>query len=172
MTGRHQQCLDYSGAIGGFTIQDNGNLLLFLDRGLVRPWSPETGLTDPVVKPFDDEYDSRFNDVIADPHGRVFCGTMPTDDREGRLYRLDCDGSLTRLCDDIGLPNGLGLVPNIKYLYFSDTEVDRIYRFEYEEITGDLANREVLVNTSDVTGHPDGMTVDAACVELGIIADE
>jgi sugar lactone lactonase YvrE len=32
-----------------------------------------------------DERTTRFNDIIADPEGRVFCGTMPTPD--GRLGR-------------------------------------------------------------------------------------
>lgn len=159
-TGDHDRRLDYDGTIGGFTIQADGSLLLFLDRATVRPWSTAGGLGDPVVAPRDDEGDSRFNDVIADPRGRVYCGTMPTDDRDGRLYRLDRDGTLTRLFDDVGLPNGLGFTPNRRHLYFADTGDDRIYRFGYEQATGALENRRVLVDTADVSGHPDGLTVD------------
>ena len=42
-----------------------------------------------VINEIEDERETRFNDVIADPEGRVFCGTMSTPQRPGRLYRLD-----------------------------------------------------------------------------------
>jgi len=47
----------------------------------------------------------RFNDVIADPQGRVFCGTYSEKGILGRLYRLDTDGSLHKILDDIGCSN-------------------------------------------------------------------
>ena len=46
------------------------------------------------VEEIPDEANTRFNDVIADPRGRVFCGTLSSGDRPGRLYRLDPDHSL------------------------------------------------------------------------------
>lgn len=159
-TGRHERCLEYDGSIGGFTIQEDGALLLFLDRAEVRPWRPSTGLGDPVAGPIDDEVESRFNDVIADPRGRVYCGTMPTEDRDGRLYRLDHDGSFSLLYDDIGLPNGLGFSPDRCNLYFADTGEDRVYRFAYNQASGALSDREVLIDATDVAGSPDGLTVD------------
>ena len=41
------------------------------------------------------EREFRFNDVIADPRGRVFCGIVDDNGQKGRLYRLDPDGSLS-----------------------------------------------------------------------------
>jgi D-xylonolactonase len=46
--------------------------------------------------------------VIADPAGRVFCGTMPSPDHLGALYRLDADGEITKVLDGIGCSNGMG----------------------------------------------------------------
>ena len=38
-TGAHEQC--YSGpVVGGFTLQADGKLLLFMDKGAIRVWQP------------------------------------------------------------------------------------------------------------------------------------
>jgi len=157
-TGDHGQC-HRTGVIGGLTIQEDGSLLLFEDRGRVERW--RDGEVETVLAELPDERDSRFNDVVADPAGRVFCGTMPTGDRAGRLYRLDTDGSVTRVLDGLDIPNGMGFTPDRERLYVTETEAAKIYRFEYDEATGDLSDRDVFVDAGDVEGLPDGLTVDA-----------
>ena len=79
--------------IGGYTIQADGALLLFMGRGAVKLL--RNGALTTIIEDIPDERESRFNDVFADPVGRVYCGTMPTPSRKGRLYRLDPDRSLT-----------------------------------------------------------------------------
>jgi len=160
--GSHERVLDAEGAIGGFTIQESGALLLFCDEGRVQPWNPDRGLGDPVVESIDGEGDSRFNDVIAGPRGRVFCGTMPTPDGEpGTLYRLDTDGSLSVAVEDAELSNGLGFTPDRRHAYFTETEASRISRYRFDQATGEFSDREPFLDASDLDGHPDGMTVDA-----------
>ena len=117
-TGKHSPFFE-GAVIGGFTIQQDGGLLLFMAAGAVAILS-ECRL-DYVVRELPDETDSRFNDVIADPLGRVFCGTMPTERRSGRLYRLDLDGALTLLLENIGLPNGMGFTPDREKMYLTDS---------------------------------------------------
>lgn len=146
------------GAIGGATVQADGSLLLFEEAGRIERWTDRG--PEPVVESIDGEEDSRFNDVIADPRGRVFCGTMPTEDRPGRLYRLGTDGSLAELRDDVALPNGLGFAPDREHLYFTESEANRILRYAYDEETGAIADPEPFVEGG--AGVPDGMTVDAA----------
>ena len=79
--------------IGGFTIQEDGSLLLFRENGEVVNWYGSELKV--VIAEIPDEVGTRFNDVNADPAGRVFCGMMPNADRLGRLYRLDRDGSIS-----------------------------------------------------------------------------
>ena len=157
-TGEHEQCHD-TDVIGGVTIQEDGSLLLFEDRGRVEIW--RDGETETVIDEIPGETDSRFNDVIADPAGRVFCGTMPTEERGGRLYRLEADGSYEEIADGIGIPNGMGFTPDRESMYFTETEAHEIYLYDYDEKTGDLSNRRTFVNVEDEEGFPDGMTVDA-----------
>lgn len=157
-TGVHEQF--YQGEIvGGFTIQDDGALLLFMARGAIKIW--RDGELTTILDEIPDERESRFNDVFADPEGRVFCGTMPTPTRAGRLYRLDPDRTLTLLLEGIGVSNGVGLTPDGKQLYFTDTGAGKIYLFDYDRSTGDLSNQRVFVDAPGEEGGPDGMTVDA-----------
>jgi len=161
ITDDYERILDVDGAIGGFTIQADGDLLLFCDEGRIVPWNPESGLGDPVVESVAGEADSRFNDVVADPHGRVYAGTMPADGRGGSLYRLDTDGTLATVETGLAIPNGMGFTSDREGMYLTETDADRIYRYDYDEETGTLSDRAVFVDTADVEGKPDGLTVDA-----------
>lgn len=157
-TGHHEQ-FDVGRQVGGFTIQADGALLLFMDRGSIGTW--KNGALRLIVEDIPDERETRFNDVFADSQGRVFCGTMPTRDRLGRLYRLDRDGSIHRVLEGIGCSNGMGLTLDRKGLYYTDSEAYTIYLFDYDEATGELSNRRIFVRHGKEDGLPDGMTVDA-----------
>ena len=157
-TGKHEQV--YQGrSIGGYTIQEDGSLLFFMDKGSVAIW--RAGEMTTVIDEIPDERETRFNDVFADPAGRVFCGTMPTKDRLGRLYRLDPDLKLTLLLENISCSNGMGLTPDHKHLYYTDTFAYTIYLFDYDERTGAITNQRPFIVTPKELGGPDGMTVDA-----------
>ena len=159
-TGTHENC--YVGEpVGGMTLQADGSLLLFGDRGSVRVW--KEGIVKTILADIPEEKGSRFNDVMADTRGRVYCGTMPVGDRLGRLYRLELDGSVTKLLEGITCSNGLGFAPDLEHLYYTDTMRREIYLFDYDEATGDISNRRVFVTVpeAEAEGLPDGMTVDA-----------
>jgi len=157
-TDTHEQC--YEGeVVGGFTIQADGSLLLFGARGAVKIW--REGELTKVIDEIPDEGKSRFNDVIADPVGRVFCGTLSTKGQLGRLYRLDTDGTLTKLLDGISCSNGMGFTPDRRQMYYTDSRKREIYLFEYDQDTGAISNQRVFVQTPEGEGIPDGMTVDA-----------
>lgn len=158
--GKHEQCFQGE-PVGGFTIQSDGALLFFMARGAVKIW--RHGELTTVIDEIPDERETRFNDVIADPAGRVFCGTMSAPDHMGRLYRLDLDGTLTKVLDGIGTSNGMGFTLDRKRMYYTDTRKHEIYLFDYEQSTGQISNQRVFIRVprDESEGHPDGMTVDA-----------
>jgi D-xylonolactonase len=157
-TGEHEQF--YSGdVVGGFTFQEDGSLLLFMARGAVAIW--RNGRLETVIDEIPDERESRFNDVFADPEGRVYCGAMPSPTRLGRLYRLDPDRTLTLLLEGIGVSNGMGLTLDRRRLYYTDSAAKKIYLFDYDQASGAISNQRVFVDSGDESGVPDGMTVDA-----------
>ena len=108
-SGRHELFYQGEEDIGGFTFQADGSLLLFMARGAIKVL--RDGQLTTIIDEIPAERRTRFNDVIADPAGRVYCGTMPTDGDDARLYRLDTDGTLTVLLEGIGLSNGMGYTP-------------------------------------------------------------
>ncbi|MBX0323211.1 SMP-30/gluconolactonase/LRE family protein [Halomicroarcula sp. F13] len=154
--------------IGGFTIQTDGTLLLFQEAGAVRRLDQHSGTVDAVTDPDPDRFHERFNDVVADPEGRVFAGVMPDTDRDlpGQLYRLDTDGTFELVREECVLPNGMGFTLDQSGFYFTDTgEVDPecpgyIYRYDYDRATGAISNPQTVVDASGIEGLPDGMTVD------------
>ncbi|HZT44189.1 MAG TPA: SMP-30/gluconolactonase/LRE family protein [Chthonomonadaceae bacterium] len=156
-SGKHQ-ALDMGRKVGGFTIQADGALLLFMDRGTVQIWRNGQGRT--IVEEIPEERESRFNDVIADPAGRVFCGTMSTETQRGSLYRLDTDGAITRVLEDIACSNGMGFRRDGRTMYYTDSERYTIYAFDYDAKTGALSNRRIFAQNPESEGLPDGMTVD------------
>lgn len=157
-TDQHEQC-HQDDPIGGFTIQENGDLLLFMARGAVRTW--RDGIGETIIEDIPRERESRFNDVIADPDGRVYCGTMSTPDQLGRLYRLDPDGSIRVMEEGIGTSNGMGFTADRRHMYHTDTRAETIYTYDYDRNTGELSNRQVFAQEESSQGRPDGMTVDA-----------
>jgi D-xylonolactonase len=158
--GRHERV--YAGeVIGGFTIQADGSLLLFMARGAVRSW--KRGELSTVIEEIPEEREARFNDVIADPEGRVFCGTLSTSTprRPRCLYRLERDGTIRRLLEGIGISNGMGFSPDLKRMYYTDSSKGEIYVFDYDRGSGAIGNQRVLIRIPASEGEPDGLTVDA-----------
>lgn len=154
-TDTHEQC--YAGpSIGGFSIQEDGSLVLFKENGAITNW--RDGQEETVIPEIPEERGSRFNDVIAGPNGRVFCGTMPP---EGKLYLLDTDGSVTLLISDLSVSNGLGFSPDNTRIYFAETQAETIWSFEYDAESGTLSDRRPFVRTVGGAGLPDGLTVDS-----------
>jgi D-xylono/L-arabinono-1,4-lactonase len=157
-TGMHEQC--YQGRpVGGFTIQADGSLLLFMDRGTIALW--RDGVLTEIVSEIAVERESRFNDVIADPHGRVFCGTMSTDKSMGRLYRLDLDGSLVLLLEGVSCSNGMAFTLDHKGFYYTDSIAREIYFFDYDIKDGSIGNRRIFARFEEADGMPDGATLDS-----------
>lgn len=156
---RNDEVYRHDQQIGGYTFQTDGSILLFCTQGKILRWN--LGEVDTVIESVAGEEDGRFNDVIADPDGGVFCGTMPTESHLARLYRLAPDGSLTMLFEDIGLSNGFGFSPDGGTFYHTDSNMHVIYQLDYEVGNGAVSNRRVFARTPNDDTVPDGMTVDA-----------
>jgi len=139
---------------GGFTVQQDGSLLLFQDGG-ISVLSLNGSLRE-VARDLCPA-NERFNDVIADPEGRVFAGAMGGN---GRLLRFDPDGRVTELFDGLGIPNGMGFTPDLRGMYFTDSVPREIYYFDYDRATGNLSNRRIFAEIPLDEGVPDGMAVD------------
>jgi sugar lactone lactonase YvrE len=157
-TGICEQCFE-GRPVGGFTIQSDGSLLIFMDRGTVAIWND--GKLEEILPEIEEEEDSRFNDVIADPRGRVFCGTMSNSANKGRLYRMDIDGTIQVILEGIACSNGMAFTHDQKGFYYTDSFAHEIYFFDYSAEDGRLSNQRVFASIDEAEGLPDGATLDA-----------
>ncbi len=156
-TNQHSQI--YSGQqVGGFTIQQDGSLLLFRINDIAI--RHEDGSVQSIID-FTDQGMDRFNDVFADPLGRVYAGTMGSKNKAG-VYRLNLDGSITPLFKGTNCSNGMAFSPDLKTFYWTDTSSKTIFAFDYDQPTGNLTNQRpfIIVPNDDLNSLPDGMTVD------------
>lgn len=149
------------GKIGGITFLRDNSLLLFAAQGKVWHWI--TRDKPQLYAELPQAASSRFNDVITDPEGRIFCGVAPVKRGDsGSLWRMDADKSFS--CVEpitAGMPNGMGFSPNLQYFYFTVTDEKIIYRYRYDRLTGALSDKEIFIRVPDDEGFPDGMTVDS-----------
>jgi len=148
-----------SGQIGGFTIQEDGGLLLFMEQGAVK--FLKDGNLSTILESIEGEEHSRFNDVIATPDGSVLCGTMPSGNKPGSLYKLDRDRKISLMIEDAGISNGLGFSNNLGYAYHTNSTRRTITKYEFDSDTSRLGKGKIIVSTPDDGSVPDGLTVDS-----------
>jgi len=143
--------------VGGFTLQENGDLLLFRihDIALLTPDGAVRS-----IRPFADPGSERFNDVIADPEGRVFAGTIGRTETSGGLFRVDFDGTLTVMHRGTGVSNGMGFSPDLRRFYWTCSTRCQIYQYDYERESGGLSGERLLYQATPEEGFPDGMAID------------
>lgn len=165
-TGEHRNV--YTAEFIGAVLVQRDDSLLMLGQGC-EVLVYRDGVTTPVIEGIPGE--TRFNDAIADPEGRVFSGSMPTDapdgdgafndgkwSRMGKLYRIETDGSYAVVDEGFGCSNGLGFTADCKQMYFTDSYVGTIYLYDYDRVTGAVSNRRAFFASKDVV--PDGMALD------------
>jgi sugar lactone lactonase YvrE len=156
-SGEHECFYRDETMIGGFSFQDDGSLLLFeVDRIVALG---KDGKRRIVAEGIDRDM-HRFNDVIADPEGRVFAGTIGKNDQSGGLYRVDLDGRVRPLWKGTGCANGMGFTPDLRHFYWTCSTTRVIFVADYDRATGALANRRDFYRAPVDEGTPDGMTVD------------
>jgi gluconolactonase len=104
-----------------------------------------------------------WNDIFTDPAGRVFAGSIRSDPfREGartpgELWRIERAGEAVELYGGVGLCNGIGLSPDGKRLYQSDSAAQQILSHELLP-EGGVRGRAVFAQVE--IGIPDGLAVD------------
>ena len=106
---------------------------------------------------------TRMNDGACDPQGRLWAGTLADDFHEGGggLYRLDGNGHVELMLDDLTISNGLGWSPDGATMYLADSGPRVVHAFSFDAEGGTISDGRVLVAVGEDVGAPDGLTVDA-----------
>ncbi|WP_111412705.1 SMP-30/gluconolactonase/LRE family protein [Billgrantia lactosivorans] len=106
---------------------------------------------------------NRFNDGRCDAAGRLWVGTIASDEASptAALYCLD-RGELTRRLPNVRISNGLAFSPDRRWLYHTDSLSRRILRYPFDVDSGTLGEGETWVDLErlELPGVPDGAAVD------------
>jgi sugar lactone lactonase YvrE len=146
----------------GFAVPTiRSDLAIGTQRGLMR-FDPESGAATPVIDPESHLPDNRFNDAKCDLAGRLWAGTMAVSEAPalGSLYRVDGSWRIDRMVTEVNISNGLAWTADGRTMYFIDSPTRRVDAFDFDPLTGDIANRRTAIKVTG--GFPDGMCIDAA----------
>ena len=99
------------------------------------------------------------NDLAIAPNGTLYASDPNWGAKTGQLWRIDPDGTTTRLATDMGTTNGVEVSPDGKRLYVNESVQRNVWVFDIQP-DGGVANKRLLRQFPD---HGfDGMRCDAA----------
>lgn len=160
VTGKDKE-LPVGSRIGTVVPVKNGGALVALQNG-IHKIDTKTGKLSFISAPFTDTA-LRFNDGKCDPSGRFWVGTLALDSRRrgAVLYRMDGDKNVHVMLDSVSISNGIVWTKDKKTMYYNDTPTGTVQAFDYDDKTGDITNRRVVIKIPRGGGGPDGMTIDS-----------
>ena len=126
---------------------------------------------------------NRFNDGKCDKAGRLYVGSLDfTGEKKAELYVIST--KMTKIAEEdkllrsifgenakeivvesreknIAISNGIAFSNDGKYMYYIDTPSGFLWRYDYDEATGNIENRTAIIDYRDEKGGFDGMTIDS-----------
>ncbi|MCZ6628019.1 MAG: SMP-30/gluconolactonase/LRE family protein [SAR324 cluster bacterium] len=104
-----------------------------------------------------------FNDITTDSEGRLYVGSLGfspitpgAEQRPGYLHLIGLDGGSRVLATGIELTNGLGVSPDGRRLYHSDSRTHQVWQYERSD-DGGLSPRTPFAEVSE--GLADGLAL-------------
>ena len=148
---------------GSVALRTDGNGLLMANRQGLALADTRGAITAEISTSGIDFGKEVFNDGKCDSRGRFWVGTMDRDVQSpvGGLYRVDTDRRVTRMDGGITLANGIAWSPDERTLYVCDSRPGRVWAYDYDLATGEIAGRRLHIDFNGRSGRPDGCTTDA-----------
>src|SRR5580693_59044 len=147
--------------LGSFgLVADSDAIVAAFESGFAL-YQPRTDQREWLARPKHDAANIRFNDGRVDRQGRFWAGSMVEGGGapQGKLYCLRSDGSAAVHATGISISNSLCFSPDGSHLYFADTPLRTIFRYDLDAVTGVISNRRVFAQTPQ-GAYPDGANVD------------
>lgn len=147
--------------VGGMMFNESGGLVL-TGKGLIH-WDEKSGKSRDIFSQWEGKPFGGLNDLTTDGHGSVYVGSLNFDPLSnnkpvpGSLFRVDPPGRATKLCDGIEVTNGLGLSPDGKHLFHSDSTTGAVWIYD---VTHDRGVKDRRIFGKLPEGWPDGLAVD------------
>lgn len=142
-----------------------GRFVVGMGAGLI-DFQSVTGAWDELVA-LEGNPSVRMNDGRADAVGRLWIGSMDERDEYavgfpgGHLFRIDVDGHVETFIEGVATSNGLAFSPDNQTMYWTDTQEQVVWKFDYDVASGSAVNRRMFFDCGFLPGKPDGACVDA-----------
>lgn len=157
---QHHDWFDVGDAVGCFALTDSDRLLLGLRHQVAWLNLSDRSVT-PLAEVEADQPQTRINDGKCDAAGRFWVGsTHMAGKPQASLYRYDPDGTLTPMETNLTISNGLGWSPDNQTFYLTDSAQHKIFAYDFDLDHGTIQNRRVLIDLTDESLTPDGLTLD------------
>ncbi|MQF81614.1 MAG: SMP-30/gluconolactonase/LRE family protein [SAR202 cluster bacterium] len=165
---------DGSGGANGAVFDKDGCLVICeQDARRVVRYEPDGSIT-VLVDKYGDKRLNRSNDIILHPDGSLYFtdpdkkGLEESDKELGfaSIFRINLDGDLVLLANDMNHPNGLGFSVDGKILYVSNSRPDPHLHAYSVDNNGMLNDSRIVAempygNLGELSGVPDGLKLDA-----------
>lgn len=168
-TGR-DETVSAGGYVSAIALAAAGGWLVALQHDIAR-FTLAGGVGARIARVEGDRPGTRLNDGCVDSRGRFWIGSLSLEKAVGQcaLYRLDREPGpagqaalhVTRMLDRVTNSNGIDWSPDDRVMYYVDTGTRRIDAFDFDAVSGTIANRRPLVTIEEAGGKPDGLIVDA-----------
>lgn len=145
--------------IGTIVPETNKTVILALQDGVYRMFLENDSL-EFIAKPSSLLDNQRFNDGKCDPDGRFWLGSIGPKNT-CFLYKLDNNGIITEMLDNITTSNGITWSLDSKKMYYIDTNSGKVRQYDFDVKTGSISNEKTIVEIPGNIGYPDGMTIDS-----------
>lgn len=160
--GRIETVIPKRRGVGGMMFNEGGGLVC-TGRGLIL-FDERTGKSRDLFAEWEGKPLMGLNDLTTDDRGSVYTGSLNFDPLSnnrpipGSLFRVDPPGKATKLWDGIQVTNGLGLSPDRKLLFHSDSPTGAVWAYD---VAADRSVKDRREFAKLPEGWPDGLAVDA-----------
>lgn len=147
--------------IGSFALCNNGNFIAALQNGFTFI-DRKTGVINKITDPEVHLPGNRFNEGKCDPAGRFWAGTMSLIEspHAGSVYMLNENLIITKKIEQVSISNGMAWSKDCRTFYYIDTPAYTVVAYDYDNITGQISNKKIVIRVPETEGYPDGMSID------------
>lgn len=137
---------------------NDGSMVIGMGLALYRT---HAGILGDQIAVIDGEAHDRTNDATVDSKGRIWFGTMDSEETSptGAVHLYD-GGTLQTVGGVCTITNGPAISPDGNTLYHVDTMAGLIWRFDISK-NNELTDGQIFASIDPNQGHPDGVTVDS-----------
>ena len=97
------------------------------------------------------------NDIAIDSKNRLYASDPNWKENTGRIWRIDADGKVSLLEDNMGTANGIEVSPDEKTLYVNESIQRKVWAYDLSQ-QGTISNKRLLIQFPDF--GMDGMRCD------------